>query len=319
MRKLTLHISGKSLTKDFETWLETYIQAKIEEYRLKGRTVSKMPPAAKNYASMLHLLQDFEKSKNKVLTKKDINQAFLTEFSDYCFDSRHLNNSTINKRIDALFYFLHHFYPKPPGVRKPKHFSILKKKVIRLTVDELKQLHALVIDDPVLERTRDFFLFLCYTGLRFGDFYKLNRSYYDPESNEIHLMTNKTTRECRIHLNPIALQIAEKYDFKFDASCNQDLNRYIKLLLERYHLFETEETVEYLSKGRCTKTCLKRELITCHTGRRTYISILAENGLSAYEIMSATGHTRVETVMFYIDLFGKERQNKFMALDRLFV
>lgn len=314
-----LYIPGRSVSKDLEVWLEGYIKNKQDEYRLKGRKVEKMPPAAKNYASLLTLLRDFEAFSNQTLSKRDISNDFIRDFIDYCLDERELNNSTINKRIDALFFFLKSFYPKPPDIQQPKHLETLKKKVIRLDLAELKQLQDLVIDDPIMDRTRDHFLFLCYTGLRFGDFVKLDRTFYDEVNNELVLTTNKTSRNCRIHLNPVALAIAEKYNFRFDACCNQDLNHYIKILLEKYHLFETPEIVEYCSRGRRTKECLKRELISCHTGRRTYISILAENGMSAYEIMSATGHTRQETVMFYIDLFGKERQNRFKALDSLFL
>ena len=153
--------------------------------------------------------------------------------------------------------------------------------------------------------------------MRFGDFVKLDRTYFEPQSGELVLTTNKTSRGCRIYLNPKALAIAERYNFTFRPGTNQDFNRYIKLFLKRYHLFETEEVEEYMSKTRLTRTALKREFISCHTGRRTYISLLAENGFSAYEIMSATGHTQVNTVMRYIDLFGTKRREKFVALNKL--
>jgi len=318
------------ITEEYREWINKHAYEKRQEEILQGKIPRKSHPPVKNYISALDLLLDYEYDSQKTLRFSDVTQDFISSLIEYCFlprrkDNGHvyltkgqMSNKTVNKRIDAIFCFLESAYKGAMKLPRPKHLDTIRKKVIRLTTDELRQLRTLEIDDPILIRTRDYFLFLCYTGLRFGDFAKLDRTYYDEETNEIVLMTQKTSRDCRIHLNLEALRIAEKYDFCFNPVYNQDLNRYIKILLKKYHLFETEVVEDYMCGERCTRKALKRELISCHTGRRTYISILAENGFSAYEIMSATGHTRVETVMFYIDLFGKKRKEKYEALDQLF-
>lgn len=319
-----------SLTDDFRKWVDAYAHKKRQEELLAGKIPRRSHPSVRNYISALDLLLDYEYDIGRKLTIRDVNEKFVADLIQYSFEKRvdtdehryltkgEQGNKTVNKRIDALFFFLESTYPEKLVIKRPKHLEVLRKRVVRLSIDEIHQLETLDIDDRVLERTRDYFLFLCYTGLRYGDFVKLDRTYYEPETGELVLTTNKTSRACRIYLNPKALAIAEKYDFTFRPGCNQDLNRYIKILLEKYHLFENVETVEYMSRTRKTCKYLKRELISCHTGRRTYISLLAENGLTAYEIMSATGHTQVETVMFYIDLFGKKRKERFEALNCLF-
>ena len=319
-----------TFSKDFRKWIDDYALRKRQEELLRGREPRRSHPSVRNYVSALDLILDYEYDISRRLSIRDINDDFLANLIAYATELRvsttehkyltkgGMSNGTVNKRIDALFFFMESTYPGKLLVQRPKHLETLKHRVIRLDIGELRELESLEIDNPVYDRTRDYFLFLCYTGLRYSDFVKLDSSYYETDTGDLVLNTNKTSKSCRIHLNPKALAIARKYDFRFRPGCNQDLNRYIKLLLKEYHLFETEETVEYMKRTRQTRVAMKRELISCHTGRRTYISILAENGMSAYEIMSATGHTQVQTVMRYIDLFGPGRREKFAALDRLF-
>ncbi len=319
-----------TLTRDFRKWVYDYALAKRQEELLAGREPRRYHPSVKNYVSALNLLLDYEYDMGRNLSIRDVDEAFLADLISYSFRRREntlehryltrggVGNKTVNKRIDALFFFLESTYPKKQVISRPKHLETLKNRVVRLSVDELHQIENIVPSDLVMEQTRDYFLFLCYTGLRFGDFAKLDRTYFDEENCELVLNTNKTKRQCRIHLNPKAFAIARKYDFRFSPGYNQDLNKNIKRMLRENHLFETTETVESMKGVRIVRNCPKRELISCHTGRRTYISILAENGLTAYEIMSATGHTQTDTVMRYIDIFGKKRRERFTALDRLF-
>jgi integrase len=75
--------------------------------------------------------------------------------------------------------------------------------------------------------------------------------------------------------------------------------------------------MEYMQEGRKTKESKKRDLITCHAGRRTYISIMVESGLGLYELMSTTGHKKIDTLKFYIDRFGKSRREKFEKINNI--
>ena len=110
-------------------------------------------------------------------------------------------------------------------------------------------------------KVRDYFLFLCYTGLRFGDFYKLNKTYYNEEENIIKLKSNKTFSDCQIPLHQVAKEIAFRYQWNFSDYTNQALNRAIHLLFEKYNLFEQDITMEYMQAGRKIFTKKKRELI----------------------------------------------------------
>ena len=65
--------------------------------------------------------------------------------------------------------------------------------------------------------------------------------------------------------------------------------------------------MRYMQKGEKNYTKKKRELISCHAGRRTFISRMFENGADIYDVMSCTGHKKIETLNYYIDKFGKDR------------
>ena len=226
------------------------------------------------------------------------------------------SNKTINKRIDCLFTFFRSKYEKlPKGYKKAPHLDVCERKVIRLNRDELRILENLEIEEERLLLARDYFVFLCYTGLRYSDFSKLDDTYYDKETNQIIIKATKTHSKCEIFLFDKAKEIAEKYDFSFKHFTNQALNRTLQDLFEKYDLFGEDVTMEYMQKGRQTYTKKKRELLSCHAGRRTYISIMVELGLGLYEIMSTTGHKKVDTLKFYIDKFGPDRRNKFESIN----
>ena len=138
--------------------------------------------------------------------------------------------------------------------------------------------------------------------------------YYNEEENHIKLKSNKTFSDCQIPLHPLALEIAKRYDWNFHDYTNQGLNRALHTLFEDYNLFEEDITIEYMQQGRKTYTKKKRELISCHAGRRTFISRMIESGADIYDVMSCTGHKKVETLRFYIDKFGKERKKRLVTM-----
>lgn len=193
----------------------------------------------------------------------------------------------------------------------------MQRKIIRLDRNELVELENLALTDTREIKVRDYLLMLCYTGLRFSDFVRLDHTFYEPESNEIVLKATKTSAECRIFLFDKVKDIARKYNFTFNDYSNQGLNRAIHDLLQKYDLFPDIITMEYMQQGRKTYQKPKRDLITCHAGRRTYISIMVEYGLGLYELMSTTGHKKVDTLKFYIDRFGKSRKDKFEKINEL--
>ena len=320
--------SQSGLITDFEEWIEAYKEKKYKEEVLKGREGRKNHPSSKDYTSTKNLLIDFEYDNySRPIQPQDIDEDFILELIEYCYLPRESTNThkyktegemvnkTIQKRLDSLFTFLVGKYGAVPnGIKKP-HLDIEKKKVIRLDREELKELENLDIKEERFVKVRNYFLFLCYTGLRFGDFAKLDKTYYDKENNELVLTTNKTNINCRIYLFDKAKRIGEKYNFSFKGYTNQALNRAIKEMLQHYNLYTNVITVYYMQKERKTIELPKNEFISCHTGRKTFISIMIEYGLDTYDLMSMTGHKKIDTLKYYIDLFGIKKREKLKMIN----
>lgn len=319
------------LIADFERWITKYNEDKRQSIKNKGQAVKETGILAgtKDFKSCLNLLKDFEYDNylTSPIQIKDIDERFISDLIEYCYDERgadeeheyltqgNLVNKTIQKRIDCFFQYLRIVTNGnlPNGIKKP-HLDVIDREIIRLDKEEIQALRDLKLTNPQEAKVRDYLLFLCFTGLRFSDFNKLDKTYYNKTENHIKLKSNKTFSDCQIPLHPLALEIAERYNWNFRDYTNQALNRAIHALLEKHHLFEEEVTMEYMQKGRKIYTKKKRDLITCHSGRRTFISRMIENGADIYDVMSCTGHKKVDTLKFYIDKFGKERKQRLALL-----
>lgn len=340
---------GLSFIEEFENWIKAYQKNKEEDAVLQGIQGKNVNNTVKDFKSALNLLKDFQYDEfnDKPFYFDDINKSFLEKLIIYSYSSRgdvgdeepddeeekheyltkgNLSNKTLNKRFDSIFQFIKDKYKRLPNdVEKKPRLKLIDRKVIRLDREELRQLEQLDITDTKNTHYgyyRDCLVFLCYTGLRFGDFKKLNKSYYHEEDNLLVLNTEKTGQKSEIFLFDKAKEIGFKYDFDFTPTFmptlyNQTLNRGIKEMLRAYDLFPEEISFDYMAAERVTIKKPKREFITCHTGRRSYISIMLEHGMEVYDLISTTGHTNVEILRTYIDLFGKKRMEKFRAINEL--
>ena len=323
--------ANDGLIANFKQWIDKYNEDKRQSKKTRGQEVKEtgILPGTKDFISCLNLLIDFEYDNylSCPIQLRDIDSNFIAELLDYCYDERgadedheyktqgNLVNKTIQKRFDSLFQYLNDIThgSLPNGIKKP-HLDVIDKEIIRLDKDEIQQLKDLQLTNPQEAKVRDYFLFLCFTELLFSDFYKLNKTYYNEEENHIKLKSNKNFSDCQIPLHPLALEIAKKYDWNFHDYTNQGLNRALHTLFEEYNLFDEDVTIEYMQQGRKTYTKKKRELISCHAGRRTFISRMIESGADIYDVMSCTGHKKVETLRFYIDKFGKERKKRLVMM-----
>lgn len=326
-----------SLIEDFEKWIDGYKVKKTREDRLKGND-RKIHPTSKDYTSCLNLLQDYQHDLNLdkkyneeeiIIKYEDITEEFLLELMEYAYDPRpkkdndykyltqgNLVNKTLQKRYDSLFTFMKHHYGKYPNDIKKPNLDTIISDIVRLDPFEIKQLIDVDIKEPHYQKIREYFLFLCHTGLRYSDFEKIDKTYYDEKENVLRLQSRKTFGECSIILMDIAKRIGEKYNFTFKDYTNQAFNRELKSLLKNYELFETKHTKAYYQKGRQTKTDLKRNFISSHTGRKTFISMLFENGFDVFKVMGMTGHKRIDTLRYYADKFGQSRSEQINIMNK---
>lgn len=202
---------------------------------------------------------------------------------------------------------------------KPKLKST-PKKVIYLTWEELVQLRDYQIP-PIkqyLERVRDVFLFLCFTGLRYSDVFNLRRS--DVKENHIEITTVKTADSLIIELNNHSRAILDKYkDVAFEnykvlpVITNQKMNDYLKELAEMAGIDEPVRETYYKGNERIDVVSPKYALLGTHAGRRTFICNALSLDISPQVVMKWTGHSDYKAMKPYIDIADKVKAN---AMDK---
>ena len=59
----------------------------------------------------------------------------------------------------------------------------------------------------------------------------------------------------------------------------------------------------------------RREKISAHSARRTFISILIEEGVQPINVMQMVGHTKLSTLQIYIDKFSPKAGQAIKVLE----
>lgn len=160
-----------------------------------------------------------------------------------------------------------------------------------LSPQELKLLEEKVIKIRRLERVRDVFVFVCYTGLAFKDLSGLSRSYIQKGidgRNWLIFDRSKTGIKARIPILPKAQAILEKY--AQDTECiikkkmlpvasNQKMNSYLIEIAE---------------------LCGIEKKITMHIGRHTFATtVTLANGIPIETVQRMLGHQDLSTTQIY--------------------
>ena len=319
------------LLRDFQTYIEDMKRRKSAEDVEKG-IIRPLHPSCKDYISTCNALSDFEYDRGQILYLDDIEDDFLEEFIEYLAEDRisteehtyktkgGLANGSINKRLDCLATFIRHFYKdlEKAALISMQRQSNEQTDVIRLTKDELISLSTMELQTETEIRIRDFFVFICLTGLRFSDLVQINKLNFvsRPNGTFLTLYTHKTIKRAEIPLTNRALKIAQKYEYDFSYYTNQAFNRMLKELFTKYDLFG-DETVKMRLVKKAVKSLimLRRDRMSAHTGRRTFISILVEEGVALSRIMAMTGHTKETTLKIYVDKFSPNLKDSILPLN----
>ena len=111
-----------------------------------------------------------------------------------------------------------------------------------------------------------------------------------------------------------ALRILKKYDLRLPTYTNQYFNRTLFEILKHHKLFKEKIQKQEIRNGEpVVKYYLKRELITSHKARRSFITNANENKVSLSAIQASTGHTQLSTLSKYVK--RKSNKQQLRAID----
>jgi integrase len=293
-------------TQKIPTLLE-YTDEFINEYpeRIHETTTTKFSKnSIKPYKTLQKHLTEFchikEKSDYELV---DIDKSFYTDFVKF-LQNKDFKVNSIGKYIKALRAILyraidekHYCLPE----KKVKYQSPAEKDVDTIYFNE-KELQYLKDTDlskiSYLERVRDMFLLLCWTGCRFSDLSKIHKD--NIKDNRIEIKQQKTDTKVIIPILPVTREILEKYNYEPFKISNQKFNEFIKTAC-KIAGFDEEIKINRIVKGENKEFVFKKyELVTSHTGRRSFCTNMYEKGLDTTMIMSVSGHKSLDIFLHYI-------------------
>ena len=130
-----------------------------------------------------------------------------------------------------------------------------------LTIDQVEQIENLELGGFV-GKTKDLFLFQCYTGLAFSDMQKFKLSNYSQDKDGNYLIKDKRTKTDTTYifmLSEKALAIVMKYKGKIPAISNQKYNQYLKVLGQ---MIGVPTLHSHMGRSTFASTCLNQGMNT---------------------------------------------------------
>jgi len=255
------------------------------------------------YNSLHTNLKEFDKT-YKLTFEKLNNINFFYEFRDFSYKKLGHIDNTVSKNISILKAFLRYLQDNEVTIFKSKlfKFSIPKHRsqVVTLNPDEIKEIYYCDKYDKFERPVIDVFVFLIMTAMRYCDYEEIHNARI--ENNILIKVNKKTKTEITVPLNQTALEILERYNHELPQFANAYLNREIKAIFRKYDLLKSDYKKTYVkNKRELTKEGKKRDFITVHKSRSTFITLLINQNTPLSEIMPMTGHKLVSTLNTYTD------------------
>lgn len=270
----------------------------------------------KEYRTVFKGLEDFEKHKGTKLILREMDGKFLDQFEVFLSRKKNTNdgdkegllNDTIHKYISTLKVFLKwcndNDYLVHPDVFKTQKTNFKKKaynEIIALSESEIQKLmnHDLS-DRPSLERVRDLFCLLCYTGQRFEDL--INFDPKDIKNNAWDFISVKVKKRVIVpfegYIAP-AKDILERIGYSVPKISNQKFNEYIKTVGKLAGMDEIIKITRYSGKQKLVIGKRKYDFLSSHVGRRSMVTNLLSRNVPITLVQKLTAHSDIRTLMKY--------------------
>ena len=303
-----------------------FIAAAPTTIRHKGR-----PICAARLNHYKQVLKNLQGMGADGVTIESADKSFYDSFVRYMFANGYKQN-TISTRVKCIKSVINSL-PMAERVGcefvEPKKCKAVMEDIdnIALNENELQALAALdLADSPYLDRVRDQFLLLAWTGCRYSDLGKLSRRYIVNEDGEdcFSLEQQKTGAKVVIPILPPIVPILEKYDYQPPRPIsNQRFNDYIKevarlaALDDEVVTIHTQQDKGEFTPGRVETRRPKWQAVTAHTARRSFATNMYKRGFPTLAIMAITGHKTEKSFLTYIKVSEAENaallKKQFMA------
>lgn len=229
-------------------------------------------------------LTKLKKFKSK-LPLQSIDYKFLKEYEFYMRDTLNNHTNTIHKTMGIIRTFVNR--AKKEGLIDEYPFDKYKLKLEKTNREYLTQKELNTLFDlynfnlkPHLKNVLEYFLFACYTGLRYQDIQNLK--FKNIQEGKINIKMNKTKEVILIPLNDKASLLMPDFtnteDKIFNVYSNQKTNEYLK------------EIIKFVGINKS---------ISFHCSRHTFATISLTIGIPIEVVSKLLGHNTLKTTQIY--------------------
>ncbi|ANH83555.1 hypothetical protein A8C56_23575 [Niabella ginsenosidivorans] len=269
--------------------------------KLSPRTIAK-------YSGTRALLKDFAKHTGLNLSFENLDKNFFSKLRTFMVDVKKHNQNTLGKHFTVLKVFLkaaeeHGVRVNPAFKGKAASATPTESFAIYLNEQDIEKLHQPELEG-IFDRVRDLLLLGCYTGLRFSDWGQLNQALIT--SSSIELFQTKTGGRVVIPMRAQLQAIIDKYGGFPNVMTNQEFNRHVKTVCKQVGITDTVQYTEVKGAQRVVIQQPKYELVSSHTGRRSFATNAYLSGMPVPSIMAITGHRTEKAFLAYLRLTKEE-------------
>ena len=304
---------GSASMVDFHKFFEAYIEEC--DTRMNGRRGGQNVTykTKREYARTYEYIQQYEK-KNKIhLNFADIDQGFITSFVGF-LQSLNLATNTIAHKVISLKALMRAAVERElTDNERWKYYKNATEdtEAVALTEEELEKIRRCNLKrHPHLAEIRDLFLLCCWTGLRFSDVIRLRPEHI--KEDMIVIRQQKTNNYVTIPIHPVFKEVWERYGGIPLTISNQKFNDHIKEVCMAARI--NESVLKSITKGgkKITTNYKKWQLVSSHTGRRSFATNLYKSGFPSISIMQITGHKTEAAFLKYIKVTPQEHAKLLM-------
>jgi integrase len=285
---------------------------------------------AKTYRNAYTILKNFNDTKHTITYDKintDFYDAFMTYMNDKEYSLNYIGtqikilktimNASFEKGLHHNLEFKKQYFKKPveevyniylneSELERIKNLNFTNYKPKRVNKD-------FVLTSNKLDNARDLFLISANTGLRVSDFNSLTQENIINSHgiNYISLITTKNSKRLTIPINSVVKSILDKHDGQPPKRMTEQHINYC--LKEIGELAEINDSVhKNITRGGRKETIeyKKYELISNHTGRRSFCTNAYKSGMPTIDIMAISGHSTEKVFYNYIKVDDLEKARK---------
>lgn len=274
------------------TFIE-YIKRRIDQRNVSENT-------RERYKSFIGVFEDWK----GIITFSDITEAKIRDFDEWLHkrvvNGHRMKQSTIYSYHKYLKLFIYDALTDDLVIKNPYQSKRIKidrgegGQIDCLTKEQLEKVEELTLVG-FLDKTRDLFLFQCYTGLAFCDMQKFKLSNYSIQEDGTYLIKDKRTKTNTTYtfvLSEKAKAILDKHKGKIPKISNQKFNQYLKLIGQMIGV----------------------PTLHSHMGRSTFASTCLNKGMNTDVLKHALGHTTTLETNRYATMQDKTIKEAFEKL-----